>query len=184
MDLTQAANGARADIQWTDPNVCSDDSSHSISLNKGSGWIQIGWIKFAGGSVKGYCEYQHPTSYDRADIDFFTVSQATHAYKVEYDTYDSIWDCILDGAGKTSFLPADVGFSSTSGNVGAQGETHAEHGQIGKNYPAKLLFSDMQYRRVSDGGWPAINLVPQPVTAPYGVDEPTFGQLRVWTEAH
>jgi hypothetical protein len=184
MDLTQSANGARADIQWTNPDVCSDNSSHSISLVKGDGWIQIGWWKVAGFPSTGYCEYQHPTSPNSYDLIEFSISHATHAYKVQFDSFDGVWDCLLDGSGVVVISSGPVGFTSTTGSVGAQGETHAEHGQIGKNYPAKLLFSDMQYRRVSDGGWPAINLIVATPEAPYGADEPTFGQLRVWTNPH
>src|SRR5688572_25659441 len=43
MNISVAANGIRADIEWTDPNVCNDSSSHWISLQKGLGWVQVGW---------------------------------------------------------------------------------------------------------------------------------------------
>ena len=184
MDISVAANGVRASVEWTNPNVCTDESSHSISLLKDLGWLQVGWFKAPGGTVRGYCEVQNPTVPSKYDMDTFAVSSATHGYKFQYDTTDAIWDCFLDDSGKAAYTLSFVGFSSSSDLVQAQGEAHAVHGQIGRMYPAKLLLYDMQYRKASDGAWPAVNVTLDPVVFPYGRDEPAVGQLRVWTNAH
>lgn len=62
-----------------------------------------------------------------------------------------------------------------------QGEAHKQHGQIGKVAPAKLLFSDLQYRSSATGSWPLLNVSEYVVDTPYGWDEPAGGQMRVWT---
>ena len=184
MDLTQSANGIRADIQWTDPNVCSDASGHWINLQKGVGYLQVGWWKVAGNSVKGFCEIQHPTASERHAFEFFSVSPATHGYKFTYDVNDGFWDCSHDTSSHYSYSGSYYGFTSSNDFIEAGGETLAEHGQIGRMWGQNILLSDMQYRKASDGQWPAVNLVLIPPNWPYGNTEPAFGQIRVWTYAH
>jgi hypothetical protein len=184
MDIAVLSNGIRVDIEYTNPNVCSDGSGHWINLQKGLGWVQIGWWKYAGSVVKGYCEIQHPTSTDRYKIDLFTISAASHAYKFSYDTIDGYWDCSHDTSTHYSYSGPYYGITSSSDEIEAGGETWAEHGQIGRMWGSSLLLSDMQYRKASDGQWPAVNLTLTTPNWPYGNSEPYFGQIRVWTYAH
>jgi hypothetical protein len=113
----------------------------------------------------------------------FGLTHVTHAYKQIYDSFDGGWDCYLDSAGKFFWTLGQSGFSQGT-YVVAQGENHQAHVQIGRMAPGKLLFSDMQYRKSSDGSWPAMNITPGVSSGPYGADEPAVGQLRVWTNAH
>lgn len=92
-------------------------------------------------------------------------------------------DCTLDGAVEFSWSLANAGFSLGT-YVVAQGENHQAHVQIGRMASAKLLFANLQYRKVSDASWPAMDIVPRVSGGPYGADEPGVGQLRVWTNAH
>jgi hypothetical protein len=141
-------------------------------------------MKAAGSQVEGYCETQHPTSSTTYQFITFPISSATHAYMFTYDSFDGFWDCFVDGAPKHAFTSGSVGFTSSSLFIEVGGETKADHGQIGRMSGATLLFSDMQYRRASDGQWPALNVTLSAPPTPYGNSEPNFGQLRVWTNAH
>jgi hypothetical protein len=113
-----------------------------------------------------------------------SVTPATHSYKFSYDSVDGYWDCSHDSSSHYSYSGSFYGFTSSSDEIEAGGETWAEHGQIGRMWGQSFLLSDMQYRKASNGQWPAVDLVLTPPNWPYGNSEPAFGQLRVWTYAH
>lgn len=145
-----------------------------------SGWVQIGWRKHESWSdPQFYFEYQ---AVGGSPIQLYApLSHASHAYKLQYDAFDSVWDAYLDGVGK--FSKGSLGFTSGT-YLTAQGEVNSTHTQIGRNAPNKLLFSDMQYQNAA-GQWPAFNVdAPLIVESPYGADEPAIGQLRNWTNGH
>jgi hypothetical protein len=176
-------NGVAADIQWVQGNVCTNGGSHSISVVTATGrWVQAGFRYYFGyAEPKGYCELSG-TTYKLIE---FSISHTTHRYKFTYNTVgvEHFWVCYSDNVSKWSYDVADAGFSS--GNRGqAQGEAHQTHVQIGKAAPARLLFSDMLYRRAIDSQWPALDIVIQPFFDPYDAAEPAVGQMQVWTNPH
>ncbi len=176
-------NGVNAQISWTKGNVCTSGVSHSVSVCSAGSctkWAQAGWRYYSGwANPLMYCEWGGGT-YKLMD---FALSAATHTYQQRFDAASSEWDCTLDGAVKFSWSLANAGFSLGT-YVVAQGENHQAHVQIGRMAPAKLLFANLQYRKVSDASWPAMDIVPRVSGGPYGADEPGVGQLRVWTNAH
>jgi hypothetical protein len=158
--------------------MCTSGVSHSVTLLNGSQWVQVGW--------RYYHWYANPMMYcevtDPYDIVEFSLTERPMPSSSS-DPADKFWDCYLDNAFKFGKSSVVLGFSSGT-SVNGQGEAHQSHVQIGKVAPAKLLFSDLQWRRKSDGGWPAMNIVENNSPVPYGNDEPAVGQMRVWTNAH
>lgn len=175
-------NGIAATIEWTQGNICSSGVSHSVSVANAAGtaWAQVGWRYWTWMSEPMmYCEWQG----GQYKIQDFSITHASHRYKVVYDTVDKYWDCSIDNVVKYSYSGANANFSGGSLAV-AQGEAHQPHVQIGRNAPAKLAFTDMQYRKQSDGSWPAFNVTLDPADVPCGEDKPVVGQIRVWTNPH
>lgn len=64
----------------------------------------------------------------------------------------------------------------------SQGEAYATHAQIGRNAPAKLLFSSMRW--LNSPSWATLNISLETPDSPYGNDEPIAGQFENWTNAH
>lgn len=180
--LTIQANGVRADIDWTQGNVCSSGVSHWVNVCRTGAcdhWAQVGWRYYSGyAEPRMYCEWAG----GQYKIVEFSITHATHAYKMDFDTLDNTWDCYRDGTFKYTYSEANAGFDSGTYLIAA-GEAHQKHVQIGRMAPAKLLFADMQYQRESDGQWPTMNINVQATVDPYGIDEPAV-QMRVWTNAH
>lgn len=177
-----SANAVKAVIPWTDPNVCSQSVSHSIDIVNGLGWVQVGWWKASGSSVRGYCEVQNPNNSNYQFLDF-SITAASHAYNWTYDSVDGYWDCILDSSAMLSKTSGWVGF--TSGTlIDVQGEAKGQHVQIGKMAPGALLFSGMQYRQTSSGSWLLVDVTAGSPPSPYGIADPGPGKLQVWTNAH
>jgi hypothetical protein len=184
-DIGYISDGVKGSIQWTNPNVCSDGSGHGVSLIKGIGWVQVGWWKLAGGSVRGYCERQHPNDWYEHFRKSWAVTAETHVYEMTFEDVQDQWWCRLDGAPIQTFSAAKVGFTSSDGLIDAFGETHAYHGQIGKMSPDKLTLSGLKYRRKSNGLWYNMSLIGYGTPpAPYGRSIPTVESLKVWTNAH
>jgi len=176
------ANGVRGSIEMTQGQVCTSGVSHSVTLKPSSAsgeWVQIGWRYYSGYSTpKAYCEANSPYG-----IQEFSVTFATHAYRIQYDSFDQYFDCYIDSSGVWSYSATSLGWTQGS-YLNGQGEAHQNHVQIGRTAPSKLLFSDLQYRNASTGSWPLLDLVLAAPPAPYGNDEPSPGTLRVWTNAH
>ena len=181
------AKGIRGNVGWVNPNVCTRPDGFAFSAeymnicNTGScsGWVQVGWLKSQGNAApQFYCEFKPVGG---AAVRFQApLTQAQHAYKFDYDAFDGLWDCFLDGAGK--FSRGNMGFTQGTWLVGG-GEVNATHAQIGAAAPAKLALTDMQYRNAANQ-WPAFDVANFVLNVPYGVDEPAVGQLRNWTNAH
>jgi len=183
------ANAIVGTIQWTNPNPCTTTRGDAFTLEginisqsgANNGWVQVGWVDRQGYSApKWYCEFTGESP-GRWDLLEGTLGSGTYVYKMQYDSADGYWDCIVNGSGKASRTGSWMGFTSGSWLV-VQGETNATHGQIGKVAPSKLLFSDLQKRRGTT--WSALNISVNNPPAPYGVDEPAAGQLRNWTNGH
>jgi hypothetical protein len=152
----------------------------TVENTAGTAWAQVGWDYYAYMTEPMmYCEWAGGQYLKKE----YPLSHVTHRYKMAYDPVDQYWDCYLDSTVKKSYSLASANFSGGS-IAEASGEAHAQHAQVGRNAANKLAFSDMQYRRKSDGGWPALNVVIISPDVPYGADEPAVGGLRVWTNSH
>jgi hypothetical protein len=110
----------------------------------------------------------------------FSLSAATHEYRVNYDPVNGDWDCYRDGLRVISSA-GNLGFTSGTA-LFVQGETNSTHSQIGRNSPSRLLFANLAYKIGS--GWSGMNVTLISPDSPYGSDEPTPGQFRNWTNAH
>lgn len=183
MNPAGSTNAVKAVIPWTNPNVCSQSVSHSIDINISSGWVQVGWWKTSGSSVRGYCEVQSPVTPGNYQFLDFAVTAASHTYNWTYDTGDQIWDCQLDTSVKLSRTSGYVGFTSGP-SIGVQGEAKGQHVQIGKMAPGALLISGMQYRKATTGTWLAVNVTVHTPPSPYSIAEPAVGKMQLWTNAH
>ena len=63
MYVSAGADAVSAVIPWTDPNPCHESTYHGVSvLSTGLDWVQAGWFKTYGASVRGYCEFEGPIS--------------------------------------------------------------------------------------------------------------------------
>jgi hypothetical protein len=114
----------------------------------------------------------------------FPMGNSAHNYKFQVDTPglpNPVWYCYLDSVPKWNKTVNYMDFESGSSLV-AQGETDSRWSQIGRVYPNKLLYSNMQYRNEA-GSWPifdanSFNTINQTY---YGRDEPAAGRLRNWS---
>lgn len=184
--LGGAANGVRANIEWTNPPDCtygqlSGFTAEQITLcpsDSCQGWVQVGWWEiFSEGAapVLG-CEYKR-TDNPTVHQFFLPLSAATHNYLWQRES-NGWWTCRVDG-GAPQANTGNVNFASGLwGN--AQGETSVMHAQIGRVAPAKLAFSSLHYRAA--GSWISMGLTLQS-DGPYGRDF-GGGLFRNWTNAH
>lgn len=181
---TSGAKGVKGLIPWTDPNVCASQGGVAVALaaSNGLSWIQFGWWKISGGSVRGYWEFQG-VSEPNYDLGFFTIPASQFVYEIYYLSSPSQWEVILSGTLKRAHGPSSwMGWSSAP-YTAVQGEAKAPHVQIGKMAPGALLISAIQYRNLA-GTWLTLDLVTHTPPSPYGIGEPTAGQLQLWTNAH
>lgn len=146
--------------------------------------MQVGWRYYSGYSEpRGYCETKGTGGF--YNLTEYSISHTTHTYRYSRVTSDSneVWHCRIDGVLKRSTLAVTLGFDYGNWLV-AQGEAHASHVQIGRMYPATLVFSNLKYVHQTNGGTyvmgPTLNSPP----SPYGVDKPSSSSIRVWTNAH
>jgi hypothetical protein len=111
----------------------------------------------------------------------FTLSAATHTYR--WALNGLTWECSLDLVVKDWTTVSSIGISRGNA-VNGQGEAHELGAQIGRVAPAKLSFTNLKYRRSSNGTWytVAVNLNTPP--SQYGNDSPAAGQMRVWTNGN
>jgi hypothetical protein len=181
------ADGIKADIQWTSPNVCTVPEGNAFSLEgmtlcnltSCDYWVQVGWWKQQGlTDPRFYCEFHSP---GRNVLQFRSLSSGAHNYKMQYDPLDSIWDCLLDDDGW--FSNDQTGFSRGTFLI-AQGETNATHGQIGRMAPANILFYNMKYRRRDNSTWYTMDVQSHDIDVPYGGAEVGAGTWQNWTNAH
>lgn len=187
LSLSSNANGVKAIIAWTNPAVCGNVSGSPFSLEGTTlcktsscpGWVQTGWVRFSSWSEpKMYCEFVESGG---AGVKyFFPLTHVTHTFQMAYDSFDLVWDCFLDGAGKAS--RGGLGFAAGD-YLNVQGEVNSTHSQIGLVAPSKLLFNSMRYRNTS-GSWVVFNPNSAYVESPYGYDRPASDQFRNWTNAH
>jgi hypothetical protein len=127
----------------------------------------------------GYCEWNGNAYLLRE----FPISHATHQYTQLYDYGTDAWFCNLDGSVKVTRLFSNVGFSQGQW-IRDAGEAHATHVQIGKMAPDKLNLSNLKERNVSTGTWQVTVATPDVTGGPYGADEVSNGNARVWTNPH
>jgi hypothetical protein len=111
MQPPSGVNGAKATIQWTDPNLCQDLVNHGTDVlhTVGAiGWVQIGWIRYPGQTVKGYCEFEGTIS--SYPLQYWSVTAATHTYEASLNFFTAQWNCRYDGAIKYSKNAITLGF--------------------------------------------------------------------------
>ncbi len=174
------ANGISALIPWTDPTLCNFSSGVSVTVASAAlKWVQVGWWKNSGSVVRGYWEFQGPGA--NYDLDDFAITAANHVYKAQYATSGAWW-AVFDGGVKRSHTTAWIGFV-TGDEATVQGESKGEHNQIGKMAPAALLISAMTYLPPG-GAWTTLNITTHTAPSPYGIAEPSVGQMQIWTNAH
>lgn len=181
------AKGIHAKIDWSNPNICTTPAGNAFSLqvvnicNTSScgGWVQVGYRKDQGQAApRFYCEY-HNTNGTKTIL-YAPLVQGNWDYRATYDSFDGVWDCILEGSGK--FARGGLGFVSGTWLV-AQGEVNATHGQIGLMAPGKTWYQGMQYLNAANA-WKVFDVNGLVVEVPYGGDEPNLGLFRNWTNAH
>lgn len=192
--------GIEGRIQWTNPSLCLPSSGVTFSASwvtdcdyqcrlGTDGWIQTGWIKRQGYSQpRQFCELaasQGGTGFGGPIylLEFGSpgTTQTYSGFRTYTPPYDT-WECMIEGINKAQKLTSWMGFAYADRLI-VGGETFAPHSQIGKNYPSKLLFSDLAY--INFGTYSVLNMATiSNLDAPYGQDEPAAGQLRIWTNPH
>jgi len=184
--IANSANGIKADIQYTLKPVCAIPAGNAFSAEAiylcinslCDGFVQVGWERSQSGTLRMYCEFQPPPATGTGFIFYFSVTAATHNYKMQYDPLDSVWDCFLDGAWKKD--KGGLGFT-TGTYLGAQGETNSTHTQLGRNSPSTLQYTTLQYRIAMNNTWNTWSPNTFTRDPPYGASNPAVGSFADWT---
>jgi len=101
--LSSPATGIRGDISWTSPTVCAVAGAPApgtfslegigiCSTSSCSAFAHPGWVKHSSwSSPKMFCEFKQAGQ--QSYYYHFSLSAATHEYRVNYDPVNGDWDC-------------------------------------------------------------------------------------------
>lgn len=162
------AKSARVRAGWMTPsqqNVCNSGSSYSVSITRGlgtsnPGWIQAGWRYYRHyARPMGYCE-RSPRSGGTGvyAVSEYRVAQEAQLYNLVKDTAAARFECRIGGVVRQSFHQDVVGFANGDW-MPVQAEAHARHVQLGTMSPFWFGFAKAKRQRVGGATpWEDMNL--------------------------
>lgn len=181
-------------IGWIgSPNVCNSRSWYSVTIGRGiggsdPGWLQVGWIFRDGYSrPMGYCE-RMPRSGGTGSyaLTEYSVTEQAQRYTY-YKNSDQQFACRIDGETLRLTIQSWIGFTQGAAWIPVQAEAHAQHVQLGRIAPDWLNFDESQKVNAGDGpnDWRQLNLNVGPFSDDpvWNVGQPNIDGFRVNTDA-